>query len=80
MLQHPPHATHLMQPLDVVVFEPHKHYHSEAVAFELTPAVLSSLIPSKQVPNACSFYAAMLVLLSSEQLALDQAHPSPLLK
>ncbi len=27
----PPHATHLMQPLDVVVFAPYKHYHSEAV-------------------------------------------------
>ena len=27
----PPHATHLMQPLDVVCFQPYKHYHSEAL-------------------------------------------------
>jgi hypothetical protein len=27
----PPHATHLMQPLDVVVFQPYKHYHSEVL-------------------------------------------------
>ncbi len=27
----PPHATHLLQPLDVVVFQPYKHWHAEAV-------------------------------------------------
>jgi DDE superfamily endonuclease/Tc5 transposase-like DNA-binding protein len=27
----PPHTTHLMQPLDVVVFQPYKHYHAKAV-------------------------------------------------
>jgi hypothetical protein len=27
----PPHSTHLLQPLDVVVFQPLKHYHTEAV-------------------------------------------------
>jgi hypothetical protein len=27
----PPHSTHLLQPLDVVVFQPYKHYHDEAV-------------------------------------------------
>ena len=27
----PPHSSHLLQPLDVVVFEPYKHYHAEAV-------------------------------------------------
>jgi len=27
----PPHATHLLQPLDVVCFQPLKHYHGEAV-------------------------------------------------
>lgn len=27
----PPHTSHLLQPLDVVVFQPYKHYHSEAV-------------------------------------------------
>ena len=27
----PAHATHLMQPLDVVVFQPYKHYHAKAV-------------------------------------------------
>ena len=27
----PPHSTHLLQPLDVVVFQPYKHYHAEAV-------------------------------------------------
>ena len=27
----PPHATHLLQPLDVVVFQPLKFYHSEAI-------------------------------------------------
>jgi hypothetical protein len=27
----PPHTTHLMQPLDVVIFQPYKHYHSEAL-------------------------------------------------
>ena len=27
----PPHTTHLMQPLDVVVFQPLKHYHTEAI-------------------------------------------------
>jgi hypothetical protein len=27
----PPHSSHLLQPLDVVVFQPYKHYHSEAV-------------------------------------------------
>ena len=27
----PPHATHLLQPLDVVVFQPYKHWHTEAV-------------------------------------------------
>jgi DDE superfamily endonuclease len=27
----PPHSTHLMQPLDVVVFQPYKHWHQKAV-------------------------------------------------
>ena len=27
----PPHSSHLLQPLDVVVFQPYKHYHSEAI-------------------------------------------------
>lgn len=27
----PPHTTHLLQPLDVVCFQPLKHYHVEAV-------------------------------------------------
>lgn len=27
----PPHTTHLLQPLDVVVFQPLKHYHAEAI-------------------------------------------------
>lgn len=27
----PPHTTHLLQPLDVAVFQPMKHYHSRAV-------------------------------------------------
>src|SRR2546421_1481481 len=27
----PPHATHLLQPLDVGVFQPYKHWHAEAV-------------------------------------------------
>jgi len=27
----PPHCTHLLQPLDVVVFQPYKHYHAEAI-------------------------------------------------
>ena len=27
----PPHSTHLLQPLDAVVFQPYKHYHAEAV-------------------------------------------------
>jgi hypothetical protein len=27
----PPHTTHFIQPLDVVVFQPYKHWHSEAV-------------------------------------------------
>lgn len=27
----PPHTTHLPQPLDVVCFQPLKHYHSEAI-------------------------------------------------
>jgi hypothetical protein len=27
----PPHTSHLLQPLDVVVFQPYKHYHAEAV-------------------------------------------------
>ena len=27
----PPHTAHLLQPLDVVVFQPYKHYHAEAV-------------------------------------------------
>jgi len=27
----PPHSTHLLQPLDVVVFQPYKHYHAEAI-------------------------------------------------
>lgn len=27
----PSHSTHFLQPLDVVVFQPYKHYHSEAV-------------------------------------------------
>lgn len=30
-LTFPSHTTHLLQPLDVVVFQPLKHYHSEAV-------------------------------------------------
>jgi len=29
----PPHTTHLIQPLDVVVFQPLKHYHSEAIDY-----------------------------------------------
>ncbi|KAM4055450.1 DDE superfamily endonuclease [Hirsutella rhossiliensis] len=31
----PPHLTHLLQPLDVVVFQPYKHYHSRAVDFAI---------------------------------------------
>jgi len=27
----PPHTSHVLQPLDVVVFQPYKHYHAEAV-------------------------------------------------
>ena len=27
----PPHSTHLLQPLDVVVFQPLKHYHAKAL-------------------------------------------------
>lgn len=27
----PPHATHFLQPLDVVIFQPYKHWHAEAV-------------------------------------------------
>src|ERR1700722_12383229 len=27
----PPHLTHLLQPLDVVVFQPLKHYHAKAL-------------------------------------------------
>ena len=27
----PPHTTHFLQPLDVVVFQPYKHWHGEAV-------------------------------------------------
>ncbi|KJZ75905.1 hypothetical protein HIM_04729 [Hirsutella minnesotensis 3608] len=27
----PPHSTHLLQPLDVVMFQPLKHYHAEAL-------------------------------------------------
>ena len=27
----PPHATHLLQPLDVVLFQPYKHWHATAV-------------------------------------------------
>jgi len=27
----PPHSRHLLQPLDVVVFQPYKHYHAEVV-------------------------------------------------
>jgi len=27
----PPHSSHLLQPLDVVVFQPYKHYHAEAI-------------------------------------------------
>ena len=27
----PPHTTHLLQPLDVVCFQPLKHYHAEAI-------------------------------------------------
>lgn len=27
----PAHLTHLLQPLDVVVFQPYKHYHGKAV-------------------------------------------------
>lgn len=31
MFSFPPHATHFMQPLDVVCFQPLKHYHRKAV-------------------------------------------------
>jgi hypothetical protein len=27
----PPHTTHILQPLDVVVFQPYKHYHTKAL-------------------------------------------------
>ena len=27
----PPHSSHLLQPLDVIVFQLYKHYHAEAV-------------------------------------------------
>jgi len=27
----PPHTTHILQPLDVVVFQPYKHYHAKAL-------------------------------------------------
>ena len=26
-----PHSSHLLQPLNVVIFQPYKHYHAEAV-------------------------------------------------
>jgi hypothetical protein len=28
----PPHSSHLLQPLDVVLFQPYKHYHRQAVS------------------------------------------------
>ena len=28
----PPHTTHLLQPLDVVVFQPYKHWHADAIS------------------------------------------------
>ena len=27
----PPHTTHFIQPLDIVVFQPYKHWHAEAI-------------------------------------------------
>ena len=27
----PPHTTHILQPLDVVVFQPYKHWHAQAI-------------------------------------------------
>ena len=27
----PPHTTHILQPLDVVVFQPYKHWYAEAI-------------------------------------------------
>ncbi len=50
----PPHATHLMQPLDVVVFEPYKHHHSEAVDQERAPDVPTSVRQSFCTPSAPS--------------------------
>lgn len=32
LIAFPPHTTHILQPLDVVVFQPYKHYHAKAVA------------------------------------------------
>jgi DDE superfamily endonuclease len=27
----PPHTSHLLQPLNIIYFQPYKHYHSEAI-------------------------------------------------
>jgi hypothetical protein len=27
----PPYLTHLMQPLDVIIFQPYKHYHGQTI-------------------------------------------------
>ena len=34
----PAHATHIMQPLDVVVFAPYKHHHAKAVDTTTQPS------------------------------------------
>ena len=61
----PPHTTHLLQPLDVVVFQPYKHYHTEELSKRHEPAalistksnscthfVLSESRPSKKTPSS----------------------------
>jgi hypothetical protein len=37
----PPHMTHILQPLDVVVFQPLKHYHAEALEMMVRDGVVN---------------------------------------
>lgn len=37
----PPHLTHLLQPLDVVVFQPYKHYHAKALDILVRDGVIN---------------------------------------
>ena len=61
----PPHCTHLLQPLDVVVFQPYRHYHAEAV--------------DQATRSGCSEFDKMEFLNAIDSIRLSTFKPSTII-